>query len=80
MLRANVSRENFTIKVHYRNANGREQLLAFLDNFVGESGIVYTFTRKEAESLAHYLCSKQIVARAYHADVKYRKTKRIVHF
>ncbi len=69
VLRANVSRENLTIKAHYRNANGREQLLAFLDNFAGESGIVYTFTRKEAESLALYLSNKHIVARAYHAGL-----------
>ena len=70
VLRGNVSRENLTIKAQYRNANGREQLLEFLDNFAGESGIVYTFTRKEAESLALYLSTKHIVARAYHAGLE----------
>ncbi len=70
VLRGSVSRENLTIKAQYRNANGREQLLEFLDTFVGESGIVYTFTRKEAESLALYLSTKRIVARAYHAGLE----------
>ena len=69
MLRGRVSRENLTIKAQYRNANGREQLLEFLDGFSGESGIVYTFTRKEAESLALYLSTKRIRARAYHAGL-----------
>jgi len=70
VLRGSVSRENLTIKAQYRNANGREQLLEFLDTFVGESGIVYTFTRKEAESLALYLSTKRIVARPYHAGLE----------
>ena len=69
IIRANVARENLTIKAQYRNANGREQLLTFLENFENESGIVYTFTRKEAQSLALYLATKHISARAYHAGL-----------
>lgn len=68
-IRASVSRENLTIQAQYRNANGRAQLLEFLANFRGESGIVYTFTRKEAEQLALFLLTQKIEARAYHAGL-----------
>lgn len=68
-IRANVSRENLTIKAAYRSANGRAQLLDFLANFRGENGIVYTFTRKEAEQLALFLVTQNIEARAYHAGL-----------
>lgn len=69
LIRSKVFRENLTIGARYRNGNGREQILSFLDKFDGESGIVYTFTRKEAESIADFLSSKNIVARAYHAGL-----------
>jgi len=66
-LRAGVFRENLTIRTQKRVSNGRTQLLNFLQKHRGESGIVYTFTRKEAEQLAAFLQSKNISARAYHA-------------
>lgn len=68
-IRASVSRENLTIKAQHRNANGRVQLLEFLEPFMGESGIVYTLSRKEAEILVLYLCTKGITARSYHAGL-----------
>lgn len=69
LIRAKVCRENLTISTLHRNGGGREQLLNFLDKFEGESGIVYTFTRKEAESTAEFLSSKKIPAQAYHAGL-----------
>lgn len=69
LIRAKVCRENLTIRVLHRNGNGREQLLSFLDAFEGESGIVYTFTRKEAESIAEFLTHKKIPSRPYHAGL-----------
>ncbi len=66
-LRAGVFRKNLTIRTQKRVSNGRTQLLNFLAKHKNESGIVYTFTRKEAEQLAHFLQSKQISAKAYHA-------------
>jgi len=69
LIRAKVCRENLTVSALHRNGNGREQLLNFLDKFEGESGIVYTFTRKEAESIAEFLSSKKIPAQAYHAGL-----------
>lgn len=69
LIRAKVSRENLTITAQNRNGNGREQLMEFLGSYENESGIVYTFTRKEAEELAQFLSLKKIPAQAYHAGL-----------
>lgn len=69
IIRAKVERDNLTIKADYRNANGREQLLTFLSAFEHESGIIYTLSRKETESLAQFLNTHKILARAYHAGL-----------
>jgi len=69
LIRAKVSRENLTIGALHRNGNGREQLMEFLSKYEHESGIVYTFTRKEAEELAKFLSTKKIPAQAYHAGL-----------
>ncbi|QIR75076.1 DNA helicase RecQ [Sulfurospirillum diekertiae] len=69
IIRAKVERDNLTIKADYRNSNGREQLLSFLSAFENESGIIYTLSRKETESLAQFLSTRNILARAYHAGL-----------
>lgn len=69
LIRACVSRENLTIMARNRSGNGREQLMDFLAKYDNESGIVYTFTRKEAEELAHFLTTKKIPAQPYHAGL-----------
>ena len=66
-LRADVFRKNLTIRTQKRVSNGRTQLLNFLQSHKDESGIIYTFTRKETEQLATFLQSKNISAKAYHA-------------
>ena len=68
-IRADIQRENLFIASAYRIGNGRGQLLEFVSKFKNESGIVYTFTRKEAESLAEFFSSKNIAAKAYHAGL-----------
>lgn len=69
LIRAKVSRENLTITAQNRNGNGREQLMDFLGKYTNESGIVYTFTRKESEELAKFLSAKKIPAQPYHAGL-----------
>lgn len=69
LIRARVSRENLTITARNRSGNGREQLMEFLAKYDNESGIVYTFTRKEAEELAKYLSVQKIPAQPYHAGL-----------
>jgi ATP-dependent DNA helicase RecQ len=68
-VRGSLFRENLTIYARHRIKDGREQLLAFLKQHAGESGIIYTLSRKSTESVAHFLQSKGIEARAYHAGL-----------
>lgn len=67
--RAKTHRENLDIKVEPRIANGRTQILNFLKAHKGLCGIIYTFTRKEAESTAAFLCENGYKAKAYHAGL-----------
>lgn len=69
IIRAKVERDNLVIKAEYRNANGRDQLLSFLSAFKNESGIIYTLSRKETESLALFLGTHKVLAKAYHAGL-----------
>jgi len=79
IIRAKVERDNLTIKAEYRNGNGREQLLNFLSVFQNESGIVYTLSRKETESLALFLNGHNIRSRAYHAGLSTEEKNETYH-
>ena len=68
-VRGSLFRENLTIYARHRIKDGREQLLAFLKQHQGESGIVYTLSRKSTEAVAQFLQNKGIEARAYHAGL-----------
>ncbi len=68
-VRGSLFRENLTIQARHRIKDGREQLMAFLEAHKGESGIIYTLSRKQTESVAHFLQSKGIEAKAYHAGL-----------
>ena len=67
--RAKTIRDNLNIKVEPRIANGKTQILNFLKTHKGLCGIIYTFTRKEAESTAKFLCENNYSAKAYHAGL-----------
>lgn len=75
LIRAKVRRDNLHISASHRNGNGREQLLEFLSKYENECGIVYTFTRKEAQSTAEFLSAKRIPAQAYHAGLPTEQKK-----
>lgn len=49
--------------------NAKKQLLAFLDDHYGESGIVYALSRRTCEELASFLASKGYQAVIYHAGL-----------
>ena len=68
-VRGALFRENLTIHAKHRIKDGREQLLAFLQQHEGESGIIYTLSRKSTEAVAHFLQTKGVEARAYHAGL-----------
>jgi ATP-dependent DNA helicase RecQ len=49
--------------------DGRRQLLAFLDEHEGESGIVYCLSRKKVEATAEFLAGHGRTALPYHAGL-----------
>lgn len=67
--RAKTVRENIDIKVEPRISNGRTQILNFLKSHRGLCGIIYTFTRKEAETIALFLAQSGYRSKAYHAGL-----------
>lgn len=67
--RAKTIRDNLEIKVEPRIANGKTQILNFLKTHKGLCGIIYTFTRKEAENMAAFLLENAYSAKAYHAGL-----------
>jgi len=69
VVRGKLFRKNLTIKVQNRLKDGKAQLLEFIKSFNGESGIVYTLSRKSTESIAAFLQSKGIKAMPYHAGL-----------
>ena len=47
----------------------RSQLLRFLSNQSGGSGIIYALSRKRVEEIAEFLCERGYAAAAYHAGL-----------
>lgn len=78
-LRGSIFRSNLKVSSEKRVANGRNQLLNFLKLHKDESGIVYTFTRKETEQVAQFLQSKGISAKAYHARLDVSVKESVYH-
>jgi ATP-dependent DNA helicase RecQ len=61
-------RPNIRLTVQNKD-NAKQQLLRFLDDHVGESGIVYALSRKSTEEIAGFLAGKKHRAVAYHAGL-----------
>ena len=78
-LRGDVFRDNLLINVKRRQKNGRPQLIDFLKSHKDSSGIVYTFTRKETEQVAHFLSDKGYSAKAYHAGLSSDVRNEVYH-
>ncbi len=66
---AGFDRPNIRLAVRAKQ-RAKDQLLDFLDDHRGNSGIVYTLSRKSSEDYAEFLTSKGFNARAYHAGLK----------
>ena len=63
---AGFDRPNIRLTVEAK-INTRKQLLTFLEDHAGESGIVYALSRKSVDELAAFLASKGHRAVPYHA-------------
>ncbi|SFV58762.1 ATP-dependent DNA helicase RecQ [hydrothermal vent metagenome] len=68
-VRGSLFRSNLTIKAQHRIKDGRLQLLEFLKSHRGDAGIIYTLSRKSTEAIAHFLQTKGIDAKPYHAGM-----------
>jgi ATP-dependent DNA helicase RecQ len=69
ILRSAIFRDNLILNAKKRAGNGYKQLMGFLESHKNESGIIYTFTRKETEKLALYLQENGYRSAAYHAGL-----------
>ena len=77
-----ANRPNLTYAIRVK-ADNKTKLAADMANFVKEhhpegAGIIYTFSRKEAEEVAAQLLSLGVSAQPYHADIS-PTTKEKVH-
>ncbi|NKQ41360.1 MAG: DNA helicase RecQ [Sulfurovum sp.] len=68
-VRGSLFRHNLTINAEHRIKDGRSQLMGFLKSHDGDSGIIYTLSRKSTEAIASYLQGKGIEAKPYHAGL-----------
>ena len=69
LLKGSLYRKNLTIIAKHRIKDGKAQLLEFLQEFKGESGIVYTLSRKSTETLSAFLQNEGLNAKPYHAGL-----------
>jgi len=69
-LKGSFFRDNLILNVKKRVGNGRPELVNFLKNYDDESGIIYTFTRKETMEIAKFLNTQGFDALPYHAGLK----------
>ncbi|GAE30636.1 DNA helicase RecQ [Halalkalibacter hemicellulosilyticus] len=66
------SRHNLRFQVK-KGIDKRDFLLSYLNSRKNESGIIYTSTRKEVESISEWLTMKQIEVVAYHGGMSEEK-------
>jgi ATP-dependent DNA helicase RecQ len=69
---AGFNRPNISLTVKPKT-NSTKQILEYLEDHRGESGIVYSLSRKSTESWADELRAKGFKARAYHAGLSPRE-------
>ena len=79
LLQGKIFRENLQITARHRIRDGYDQLTDFLDDHKGESGIVYAFSRKNVEMIAHHLQKKGYAAAAYHAGMPAEERNSVFH-
>ncbi|GKZ00452.1 hypothetical protein MPSEU_000997700 [Mayamaea pseudoterrestris] len=80
--RSTAHRPNLHYSIRAKR-DGKETIVTDMAAFIKEkhprhAGIVYTFSRKDADNVADALCSFGVVARSYHSDVT-PKNKDLIH-
>jgi ATP-dependent DNA helicase RecQ len=66
---ASFNRENLYIEVQPKTAPV-SQVIALIEQFKGQSGIIYCFSRKQVDDLATYLATRGYSVRPYHAGLE----------
>jgi len=79
IITGSLFRENLTIRVKHRQGDGRTQLTNFINKQGDVAGIVYTFSRKQAENVANFLKKSGHKAEAFHAGLPNETKKRVYH-
>lgn len=72
---ASFDRENLLYIVKQKQ-NSHEQILQYLANHAGESGIIYCQSRNDVEALAAFLQTQNIKALPYHAGLEHIKRQK----
>mmetsp|Transcript_33292 Transcript_33292/g.66212 ORF Transcript_33292/g.66212 Transcript_33292/m.66212 type:complete len:972 (+) Transcript_33292:288-3203(+) len=71
--RSTANRPNLKYSIRQKHdvaANVVKDMVEFIQsNHCNEAGIIYTFSRREADDLSDKLCDNGIIARAYHSSV-----------
>ena len=67
-IRASFNRKELYYRI-YRKSNANKQILDFVREHPGQSGIVYRTTRKDVESTSAYLTTHGIASLPYHAGL-----------
>ena len=67
--RSSFNRQNLYYEVRQKNDNVEKDIIKFIKNNPGKSGIIYCLSRKKVEDLAETLRLNDISALAYHAGM-----------
>lgn len=80
--RSTANRPNLTYSIKYKK-DSKDAVVKDMVDFIkkhhaNQAGIIYTFSKKEADQVADSLCNHGIIARAYHSDVEDSR-KNMIH-
>ena len=67
--RSSFNRPNLYYEVRAKTANVDKDIIKFIKQNEGKSGIIYCLSRKKVEELTEILLANGIKARAYHAGM-----------
>lgn len=76
--RSTADRPNLIYQVRPKESKVTEEMAHFIkQKHSGSAGIVYTYSRKDADTVASELCEQGIIAESYHSDVSPTRKKSI---
>ena len=67
--KSSFNRPNLYYEVRQKSSDIDKQIVKFIKNNAGKSGIIYCLSRKKVEELAAVLCANDIKAAPYHAGL-----------